>query len=111
MRIERREGFTVVVGAPVPPGSSAITLGSVVFVRPGRERSEYLMRHEAVHVRQWRRLGVGAFVVRYAGAYVGWRLRRKGHWGAYRRIPLEVEADWEARRSLTGVTTSDTATR
>ena len=27
-------------------------------------------------------------------------LRRKGHAGAYRRIPLEIEADWLARRTL-----------
>jgi hypothetical protein len=27
-------------------------------------------------------------------------MRRKGHRGAYLRIPFEVEADWVARRAL-----------
>jgi hypothetical protein len=58
------------------------------------------MRHEQVHVRQWRTLGVVGFLGRYLGSYAQWRIRRKGHWGAYRRIPLEIEADWVARRSL-----------
>ena len=29
-----------------------------------------------------------------------WRAARKGHQGAYLRIPFEVEADWVARRTL-----------
>ena len=55
-----------------------------------------LLAHELVHVRQWRELGVVGFLVRYVGAYLRWRLRGYGHWAAYRRIPLEVEASWEA---------------
>jgi hypothetical protein len=58
-----------------------------------------------VHVRQWRRHGVIGFPIRYVGSYVLGRLRGKGHRGAYLRIPLEIEADWVARRSL------DTAVR
>jgi hypothetical protein len=58
------------------------------------------MRHELVHVRQWRRFGVFGFLRRYLGAYVLWRLRRKGHRGAYLRIPFEIEADWLARLML-----------
>lgn len=100
MAFLRRDDHRVWVGGPVPPGSAAITLGSTIIVRPGAERSPYVMRHELVHVRQWRRLRAPGFIVRYLGSYVLWRLRRKGHSGAYRRIPLEVEADWVARRSL-----------
>jgi hypothetical protein len=101
MRIERRPGGIVtLVGAPMPRGSDAVTLGPVILVRSGHEGSEYLMRHEAVHVDQWRHLGVVRFALCYGGSYALWRLRRKGHWGAYRRIPLEVEADWVARRAL-----------
>ena len=40
------------------------------------------------------------FSTRYLGAYALWRLRRKGHHGAYLRIPFEIEADWVARRAL-----------
>jgi hypothetical protein len=103
--IEQRDGYRLWVGGPVPKGVDGITLGSLVIVRPGHEGSPYLLRHEQVHVRQWRRHGPLGFGVRYVSSYLLWRLRRKGHHGAYLRIPLEIEADWVARRSL------DTAVR
>lgn len=56
-----------------------------------------LLRHELVHVRQWRELGVVGFLWRYLGSYLALRLRGWPHWAAYRRIPLEVEAAWLAR--------------
>lgn len=65
-------------------------------VRARSAGDERLLAHELVHVRQWRTLGFFGFVVRYVGAYVRWRLRGYGHWASYRRIPLEVEASWEA---------------
>jgi hypothetical protein len=99
MPIEQRDGFRLWEGGPVPAGSDGITLGSLVIVREGKS-SPYLLRHELVHVRQWRRYGVVGFSVRYLGSYALWRLRRKGHRGAYLRIPMEIEADWVARRSL-----------
>ena len=83
----------------MPPGADAITLGSVVSVRKAASRDAHLLRHELVHVRQWRTLGIAGFLRRYLGAYLRWRLRGYGHWAAYRRIPLEVEAEWEARTS------------
>lgn len=86
------------VGGPVPPGADAITLGSLVIVRRRAAGNAELMAHEAVHVRQWASLGVVGFLVRYMSAYLRWRLRGYPHWGAYRRIPLEVEAAWEARQ-------------
>jgi hypothetical protein len=88
----------LLVGGPVPPGAAAITLGRVVSVRRRFATDERLLRHELVHVRQWRELGPIRFLARYLGAYLRWRLRGYGHWAAYRRIPLEVEADWESRR-------------
>lgn len=60
--------------------------------------NERLLRHELVHVEQWRRYGVVGFLWRYVGAYVRWRLRSHAHRAAYRRIPLEIEAEWRARR-------------
>lgn len=98
--IERRDDHWVWVGGPVPPGASAITIGRVVAVRRRAAADERLLRHEREHVAQWRRHGVVGFLVRYVGAYARWRLRGFGHWGAYRRIPLEVEAEWMARRAL-----------
>jgi hypothetical protein len=100
MRLERREGFWLLVGGPVPRGAAAITIGPLISVRRAHAASRYLIHHELVHVRQWRRHGVFGFPARYLGAYTLWRVRRKGHRGAYLRIPFEVEADWVARRAL-----------
>jgi hypothetical protein len=100
MRLERGSGYVLLIGGPVPRGADAITLGRLISIRRGSEHSPYLLRHELVHVQQWHRLGVVPFGVRYLGTYGIWRLRRKGHAGAYRRIPLEIQADWAARRSL-----------
>jgi hypothetical protein len=99
MRIEQRDGYRLWEGGPVPKGADAVTIGSLVIVRTGKA-SAYLLRHELVHVRQWRRYGVVGFSARYLACYVMWRLRRKGHRGAYLRIPMEIEADWVARRQL-----------
>lgn len=66
-------------------------------VRTRSAGDAHLARHEAQHVRQWRRLGVVGFLLRYLGAYAALRLRGHPHWAAYRRIPLEVEAEWVAR--------------
>ena len=100
MRVERRDGYVLVVGGPVPRGADAITLGPVISVRSRSASSAYLIRHELVHVRQWRRHGVIGFGVRYLGDYLRQRLRGRGHWAAYRRIRFEIEADWVARRTL-----------
>ena len=87
-------------GGPVPPGADAITLGSLVIVRSRSADNARLMRHEREHVRQWRDLGVVGFLRRYLGAYLRWRVRGYGHRAAYLRIPLEVEAEWVARREV-----------
>ena len=100
MRLRRHpDGWWLLIGGPVPPGAAAITLGSVVSVRRAAAANERLLRHEAVHVSQWRALGVVGFLWRYLGCYTRWRLRGYPHWAAYRRIPLEVEAEWIARRA------------
>ena len=83
----------------VPRGMHAWTLGRLIIVRPGKV-TPYLLAHESVHVAQWRRHGIVGFPLRYVGNYALWRLRGKGHLGAYRRIPMEIEADWIARRTL-----------
>jgi len=98
--IEHRDGYRLWEGGPVPRGADGITIGRLVIVRRGKA-SPYLLRHELVQVRQWKRFGGVGFGVRYLGPYALWRLRGKDHRGAYLRIPLEIEADWVARRSLT----------
>lgn len=88
----------------MPPGASAITIASLVSVRRRsaglQGQNERLLRHELEHVRQWRRHGVAGFLVRYLGAYAWWRVRGFPHKAAYRRIPLEIEAEWVARRTV-----------
>ena len=94
-------GYWLWVGGPVPPGSAAITLGSLVIVRADaakRTSFERLLRHELVHVRQYRELGYVRFLARYLCAYGHWRLRGYGHDASYRRIPAEVEAVWESTK-------------
>jgi hypothetical protein len=100
MAFEHHPGHWRWVGGPVPPGSAAITLGPVISVRRRAAGNERLMRHELVHVEQWRRLGVAGFLIGYLGAYFRWRLLLHGHRDAYRRIPLEIEAEWRARSPL-----------
>ena len=100
MAIERRDGYWLWVGGPVPRGAAGITIGPVVSVRRGKETSTRLLRHELVHVEQYRRYGVLGFLRRYMAAYLRWRLRGYGHWAAYRRIPFEASAEWRARRAL-----------
>ncbi len=101
-RIRREEGCWIWVGGPVPPGAAAITLGRLVIVRRRAAGDKRLMRHELVHVRQWRELGAVGFLVSYLGAYFGERRRGHSHWEAYRRIPLEMEAEREAQLPAAG---------
>ena len=99
MRVVRYEGAVLVIGRLVAPGASATTFGRFVFIRPDALGSSRLLRHELEHVQQWRRHGVPRFLSRYVSSYLRWRLRRHPHWAAYRRIPLEIEAEWTARTS------------
>lgn len=99
-RIERRPGYRLWVGGPVPPGAGAWTLGSLVIVRRRHADRPLLLAHELEHVRQWRAAGVAGFLAAYLGAYLGWRVRGYPHGAAYRRIPAEVSAEWRARRRL-----------
>jgi hypothetical protein len=96
----RRGDHWVWVGGPVPPGSDAITIWSVISVRRAAAGSERLLAHEEEHVRQWRRLGAVRFLREYLGAYAGGRWKGFGHTAAYRLIPLEIEAEEAAVRFM-----------
>ena len=102
MRLRRRGDHWVLVGGPVPPGSAAITIGSVISVRRRWADDARLLRHEEEHVRQWRELGYFGFLRQYRGAYLDWRRLGFGHLAAYRLIPLEVEAEAAAERFAAG---------
>lgn len=98
MSLERRGDHWLWIGGPVPPGSDAITIGSVISVRRPHAGNARLLRHEQEHVRQWRDLGLIRFLRLYLGSYAAWRWHGFGHRAAYRMIPLEVEAEEAARR-------------
>jgi hypothetical protein len=97
LKLERGPHHWLLVGGPVPRGASAITIGPLISIRRRARHDARLLRHELVHVEQWRTFGVVGFLVRYVGAYLTWRVRGHGHWDAYRRIPFEIEAEWRAR--------------
>jgi hypothetical protein len=101
VQLRRRGDYWVLEGGPVPPGSAAITIGSVVSVRRRYASDARLLRHEEEHVRQWRELGKVEFLRQYLGAYLRWRRAGFGHQAAYRLIPLEVEAEVAADRWAT----------
>jgi hypothetical protein len=69
-----------------------VTIGSVISIRARAVDDERLLRHELVHVRQWRELGPVRFSVRYVGSYLRARLSGLSHRDAYLQIPFEVEA-------------------
>jgi len=110
LRIERHPDHWRWIGGPVPRGYRAITVGSLISVRRSAAADERLLRHELAHVRQWRQFGVLGFLTRYLGAYLRLRLGGYSHAAAYRRIPLEVEAEWAARRA-TSPSAATTGTR
>jgi len=102
VRLERRDGYWLLVGLAAP-GAAATTLGRLILIRSWAVDDQHILRHELEHVRQWREQGVVRFLVRYLGSYFRWRARAYPHWGAYRRIPFEIEAEWRARRALVEV--------
>lgn len=78
---------------------AAITLGRRIWVRealPEREM-DLLLRHELVHVRQMRELGLMRFLARYVREYIAHRRSGMGHDAAYRAISFEREAFAEDR--------------
>jgi Domain of unknown function (DUF4157) len=101
MRLERHDGYWLLIGIAAP-GAGATTLGPLILMREHRVGDPRLLRHELEHVRQWREQGVVGFSRRYLGAYLRWRVEGYSHWGAYRRVPHEVEAEWLARRAEVG---------
>ena len=74
MRVEKRNGYRVVVGGPVPPQAEAITLGATIFVRKRSCEHQGLMAHELVHIRQFKEMGPVRFLARYLASYLRYRL-------------------------------------
>ena len=73
------------------PGTQGMTLGASIFVARGQWRERTLIAHELVHVAQYERLGIAAFLARYLRECL-----TVGYWNA----PLEVEARQESARVL-----------
>lgn len=98
MPLRRGDGCWLWVGGPVPPGAAAITVGRLVSIRTRAADDAHLLAHEAGHVRQYAQRGLVGFGLLYLRSYLRRRLAGWPHWAAYRRIGLEVEAEWRARR-------------
>jgi hypothetical protein len=69
---------------PVLLRTGAITLGQLVFFRRGAYNSETarglsLIAHEAMHVGQFRELGIPRFLYRYSRQRIGVRFRHDRH--------------------------------
>lgn len=76
----------------LPMGVAGMTLRHTILVRREHTGDEALLRHEMVHVEQWKDQGVARFLWRYLWDYVSGRLRGLSHQEAYLAIPFEVEA-------------------
>jgi hypothetical protein len=78
----------------LPRNVVAITLGRRIWIAPELPPAqlEAVLRHEMVHVRQMKALGVPRFLCRYVGEYLRNRLRGMNHDAAYRAISFEREA-------------------
>ena len=78
-------------------GVGAMTLPRGIYVAPALlhgdpETLARLVRHELVHVRQWRELGMLRFLWRYLTEYIRGRLAGRSHVQSYLDISLEREA-------------------
>ncbi len=75
----------------IPGWARAQVWGRVILVKRGVQLTEDLLAHELAHVLQWRTLGAGRFMWRYAGHQI-----RHG----YDQNPLEITARMAARDSF-----------
>ena len=98
MELRRHGDHWLWVGGPVPPGAAAVTIGRLVSIRRRAASNAHLLSHEAEHVRQYRDHGLVGFLAVYLADYARQRARGWPHRAAYRRIGMEVEAEWLARR-------------
>ena len=81
-----------------PKGIRAMSLPRRIYVNAETladivaGEAEELLRHEAVHIEQWRREGRVGFLAKYLSSYVKGRAAGLPHAVAYRAIPFEREA-------------------
>ncbi len=72
--------------------AEAVTLGPFIFVKKGHEPSQRLLRHEMVHVEQWKELWYVGFAVVYVWDWAVGLCKGYGLKNAYRSIRFEQEA-------------------
>lgn len=81
-----------------PDETKAMTLGTTILFRPEVDidwsdaQIASLVAHELTHVRQFRRMGVATFFIRYVSDYLRGRTAGLSHFDAYEAIALEEEA-------------------
>jgi hypothetical protein len=80
----------------------AITLYPFIFFTEKKEAvTKRLHKHEMIHVKQIRELGVFRFYFSYLRQYWNRRWEGLGHWRAYHSINFEVEAYRDQQKPLT----------
>jgi hypothetical protein len=79
----------------------AITLGRTIFLRAGEitHKTNRLLRHELVHVRQVNQLGFLRFLWRYTTEFLRHFRHERNINRAYRKISFEIEANAEEERA------------
>lgn len=81
-----------------PSGIKAMSLPKTIYVNAETLAkiisgdAPRLLRHESVHIEQWRREGRIGFLAKYLSAYLRGRAAGLPHSVAYRAIPFEREA-------------------
>ena len=77
-----------------PDATKAMTFGETILFRPEVDidwsdaQIASLMAHELAHVRQFRRMGVATFLIRYLSDYLRGRKAGLSHFDAYEAIAL-----------------------
>lgn len=76
------------------PGRSGWTFGRWIFIKPNLapDHETRLLRHERVHVEQYREHGIVGFLARYLSEYFVNLIKYRSHNEAYRQISFEIEA-------------------
>ncbi len=84
------------------PWVVAIALFPFIFIRtelPANTNEAYIIRHEAIHIRQQMELAVVLFYAWYIIEYFRHRFRGMTHFDAYRNIMFEKEAHANMHRT------------
>ena len=74
----------VKIAAWITPGTAGVTLWPFIFIYPPKEAKNLrLVKHELVHIDQWKRYWIVGFLPLYLYQFIKY---------GYKNMPLEIEA-------------------